>query len=164
MRAALATLLCLPSFAFAQENDGFSFGLGVGARAQPNYFGSDEYGARPIPGFNFERLKFGSLDLGGEQKLGFGFGPSFRIIGPREADDFDELTGLEDVELSVEIGGGLEFNAPDYELYANLRYGVLGHESLVAEVGGDVIYRPTEQVTLSAGPRILWGSDDYAQP
>ena len=55
------------------------------------------------------------------------------------------------------------FIAPEYELYAKLRYGVIGHESLVAEVGGDLYYRPSDQITLSAGPRVLWGSDDYAQ-
>jgi outer membrane scaffolding protein for murein synthesis (MipA/OmpV family) len=26
-----------------------------------------------------------------------------------------------------------------------------------------VIYRPSDQLTLRAGPRIFWGSDDYAQ-
>jgi outer membrane scaffolding protein for murein synthesis (MipA/OmpV family) len=57
----------------------------------------------------------------------------------------------------------LRFRQPSYDLFANLRYGVIGHETLMGEIGGDVIYRPTEQLTLRAGPRLIWGSDDYAQ-
>ena len=43
------------------------------------------------------------------------------------------------------------------------RYGVIGHEAFVAELGSDVYYRPTDQLTFKAGPRILLGDDDYAQ-
>ena len=82
---------------------------------------------------------------------------------PREAADFEELQGLEDIDLSVEIGGGLEYTGRNYDLYAKLRYGVLGHESFVAELGGDYVYRPIDQLTLSAGPRVLLGDDSYAQ-
>ncbi|MEM9786133.1 MAG: MipA/OmpV family protein [Pseudomonadota bacterium] len=163
MRHVLISLFCLPTLGSAQENNGIAFTLGLGAQSQPGYFGADDNEIGPTGSFDFERLKLGPLELGGRERDGLGFGPSFRLIAPREADDYPELEGLEDIDLSVEVGGGLEFNAPDYELFAKLRYGVIGHESLVAEVGGDLFYRPTEDLTLSAGPRVLWGSDDFAQ-
>ncbi|MEL6682304.1 MAG: MipA/OmpV family protein [Pseudomonadota bacterium] len=162
-RHALITLFCLPSLALGQETNGVAFTLGVGAQSQPEYFGAENSRVGPTGSFELERLKLGSFNLGGQDSYGFGFGGSFRFIGPREADDYPELDGLDDVDLAVEVGGGLEFNTPDYEVFAKLRYGVIGHEALVAEFGGDVFYRPTDQVTLSAGPRVLWGSDEFTQ-
>ncbi len=163
MRAILVPLLCLPTFVAAQENNGIAFTLGLGPQSAPEYFGAEDNEIGPTGSFELERLKLGPLALGGQDRYGFGFGGSVRFIGARDADDYDALEGLDDVDLSVELGGGLEFNAPNYELYAKLRYGVIGHESLVAEIGGDIFYRPSDAITLSAGPRILWGSDDYAQ-
>lgn len=165
MRFCVLALLCLPSLATAQDAgaDGISFTLGLGGQAKPEYFGADNTEFGPTGSFGFERLQFGGLSAGGDKTYGLGFAPSFRIIGARSADDYEELEGLEDVDFTVELGGGLAFTAPDYEVFAKLRYGVIGHESLVAEMGGDVFYRPTDQITLSAGPRVLWGSDDYAQ-
>lgn len=163
MRLSFIPLLCLPSFAVAQDNNGIAFTFGLGPQSKPEYFGAEDNEIGPAGSFDLERLRLGSFSIGGEESYGLGFGGSVRFISAREADDYEELTGLEDIDFSVEIGGGLEFNAPDYELFAKMRYGVIGHESLVAELGGDIFYRPTDKITLSAGPRILWGSDDYAQ-
>jgi outer membrane scaffolding protein for murein synthesis (MipA/OmpV family) len=168
MRFCILALLCIPSLAAAQDAgaedaNGISFTLGLGGQVKPEYFGAEDTKFGPTGSFDFGRLQFDGLSMGGPKAYGLGFGPSFRIIGARDADDYEELAGLEDVDFAVELGGGLEFTAPDYEVFAKLRYGVIGHESLVAEMGGDVFYRPTDQITLSAGPRVLWGSDDYSQ-
>ena len=105
-RLFLISLVCLPTLVTAQDGDGFTFGLGAGVQTKPGYFGSDEYVVGPRPAFDFESLRFGTIDLGGDREAGLGFSPSFRIIGAREADEFDELTGLEDVDFTVEAGGG----------------------------------------------------------
>ena len=44
-----------------------------------------------------------------------------------------------------------------------LRYGVVGHEAFVGELGADVFLRPSDRLTLRAGPRALFGDSDYAQ-
>ena len=163
MRPIYVLVLCFPSVAAAQDNNGVAFTFGRGPQSKPSYFGAEDNEVGPTGSFSLERLKLGPIDVGGGDSSGLGFGGSVRFIGQRDADDYDELTGLDDVDFAIEVGGGLEFNAPDYALFAKMRYGVIGHESLVAEVGGDIFYRPSDQITLSAGPRLLWGSDDYAQ-
>ncbi len=159
--ASLLTL-SLASTAAAQEN-GLSFRFGLGPKSAPGYFGADENEISPTGSFELERLQWGPLAIGGPKDNGFGFGGSVRFVGERSASDFDELDGLDDVDASLEFGGGIRFRQPAYSVFADVRYGVIGHESLVAEMGGDYIYRPNDQLTLRTGPRILWGSDDYAQ-
>ena len=138
------------------------FRLGVGPAVSPGYFGADETVISPTGSFQLERLEFGNRTLGGDRP-GLGFEGAFGLVGARKASDFSELEGLEDIDPSLELGGGLRFSQPNYDVFANLRYGVIGHESLVGELGGDVILQPTEQLELRAGPRVKWGSDDYAQ-
>ncbi|MFA8442307.1 MipA/OmpV family protein [Yoonia sp.] len=154
-----------PLAASAQEEaNGLSFRFGLGPSFAPEYFGSDDLGAGVGAKFELERLKLGGLALGGgADDYGFGLRGSVRVIGARDADDFDELAGLDDVDTSLEIGGGVEFTTPNYDVFAVLRYGAVGHESFVAELGSDIFFRPTDQLTISAGPRLLLGDDDYAQ-
>lgn len=157
-------LISAPLVAIGQEQrNGVEFRLGLGPSLSPGYFGDDDLDPGVSPKFQIERFQLGGVSSGDGDGYGLGFGGSFRFIGARDADDFDELAGLGDIDAAVEIGGGIEFNARDYELFAKLRYGVIGHESFVAELGSDIYYRPTDQLTFKAGPRILLGDDDYAQ-
>ncbi len=164
-RIVFASLLAtMPLSALAQEQrDGVEFRFGLGPSLAPGYFGDDDLDAGVDAKFQIERLQLGGLSLGDEASSGLGFGGSIRFVRGRDADDFDELAGLNDIDPTLEIGGGLEFTTPDYELFAKLRYGVFGHESFVAELGSDFFYRPTGQWTFQAGPRLLLGDNDYAQ-
>jgi outer membrane scaffolding protein for murein synthesis (MipA/OmpV family) len=164
-RIILAVLAAAaPLSAMAQDNtNGLSFRFGLGPSFAPEYFGSEDVASGVGAKFQLERLQFGGLSLGGSDDYGLGATGSFRFIGARNADDFDALAGLEDIDASLEIGGGLEFTTPDYDVFAVVRYGVVGHESFVAELGSNVYYRPTDQLTFKAGPRLLVGDDDYTQ-
>jgi len=64
--------------------------------------------------------------------------------------------------MSVELGGGVEYRARNFSAFADVRYGVLGHQSLVADFGADLIFQPAPDVTFRVGPRGLWGSQGYA--
>lgn len=172
--------LCVPSAAVAEgfetdagsiapgtvSRDQLRFTAGIGMISRPEYFGSDQTVVGPTGSFSFEYLKFGDFELGeanpNAQPRGLSFGGSFRIVPERVSSDFPELAGQPDVDLSVEVGAGLTYTQPAYEVFADVRYGVIGHESLVGEVGMDLFLRPNDRLTLSAGPRVLWGSDDYA--
>lgn len=157
-------LLGTPAALLAQDQgNSVEIRLGVGPSFGPGYFGDDDTDPGVSPKFQLESLQFGGVTAGGGGGYGLGFGGSFRFIGGRSADDFSELTGLDDIDPTLELGGGLEFNARDYEVFAKVRYGVIGHESFVAELGGDIFYRPTDQLTFKVGPRLLWGDDDFAQ-
>jgi outer membrane protein len=170
LRAALlAVLLPLPAFAQSLDASGgprLAFTLGAGVSAVPGYFGSDE----AAPGFDLDvsspYLSLGPLSFGsdgeGDAAQGLGFRGSFRYIPERSSEDYEELAGLEDVDAALEIGGGLSYAQPWWEAFAVARYGVLGHGALVGEVGLDLIARPTDRLTLRAGPRLFLGSDDFA--
>ena len=162
--ASVLILTALPLVASAQEEaNGIEFRFGLGPSLEPGYFGDEDFDLGASAKFELERFRLGGVSLGGDEVYGLGFGGSVRVISARTADEFDELAGLADIDASLEIGGGVEFTTPDYEVFAKLRYGVVGHEAFVAEVGSDFYYRPTGQLTLQAGPRILFGDDDYAQ-
>ena len=166
MRLLAAALSILPITAQADSGLGLSFAAGVGGQVAPEYFGSDDYRLGPTGGFDFGHLRIGRLEFGDPDPdavtLGFAPRGSFRLIGERDASDHAELAGLEDIDLSVELGGGIGYRSDGFLAFADVRYGVIGHESWVAELGADAIFRPRPDVTVTLGPRLLWGSEDYA--
>ncbi len=145
--------------------------VGIGAQSAPTFFGSDTTETGAAGSFGLDRLTFGGFDIGGvEDPNGFGFKGGFRYIGERTSDEDAELAGLDDVDAALELGGGVNYSYlpngtsqtwGNYS-YAEVRYGVVGHESFVAEVGADLIYAPSQQLEFRAGPRLFGGDDDYA--
>jgi len=156
----------------ASHCGGFGLGvtLGFGGQAQPAYFGSDEYVAGVTGSFGFGYLDTPYGSLGRGDPNGLGFKGAFRLIGERNSDDYNELAGLDDVNAALEIGGGLTFTDNTDGLddnwgsssFAELRYGAIGHSTWVAEIGSDLIYAPNPALTLTLGPRLFGGTDDYA--
>lgn len=138
-----------------------------GVAASPTYFGSDTYEAGPdfALGFQFLRLPGGG-SIGSEDpnapRTGIAPRGSLRIVKARSASDSPELAGLNDIDLAVELGLGLGYTARNFEAFGVARYGAVGHESWVAEFGADVIARPNDRLTLTAGPRLFVGDDSYA--
>ncbi|MEL6913816.1 MAG: MipA/OmpV family protein [Pseudomonadota bacterium] len=153
--------------AAAAQAETLAFSVGVGAQMQQDYFGSADDSVGPTGSFSPRYLRLGSVEIGDPDPnaVSLGFHPrgSFRFIGERTADDNAELAGLEDIDLSVELGGGVGFRSTGFQAFADLRYGVVGHESVVAEVGADAIARPVRDVTVTLGPRVLWGSEDFVE-
>ncbi|MEM9796086.1 MAG: MipA/OmpV family protein [Pseudomonadota bacterium] len=143
---------------------GFTLSGGLGA--QPSYFGSGDTDYGPTGGFELNYLRLGRLEFGNPDPLfvpeGLGVTGSFRFIGERDDDDDPELEGLDDVDASLEVGVGLRYATRGYQVFGSVRYGVIGHEAFVGEVGGDIFLRPNDRWTLRAGPRILFGTDEYA--
>ncbi len=141
------------------------FRLGAGLTYGPSYFGSKSNDVGPTGSLSFQFLRGpGGLALGsetGEVRSGFAPRGSFRVIGKRSATDDPELTGLEDVPLSVEIGFGLGYTSRNFEAFADVRYGAVGHHAFVGELGADFVMRPSDRLTLKAGPRLLLGSNKF---
>lgn len=143
------------------------FRLGGGLSYGSSYFGSTSEDAGASGSISFQFLRGpGGMTLGSETGAPrYGLAPrgSFRIIGKRSATDHAELTGLEDVPLSVEVGLGLGYTSQNFEAFADVRYGVVGHHSFVGELGADVVLRPSDRLTLTAGPRVVIGSARFNQ-
>ncbi len=142
------------------------FTLRGGVESAPEYFGSADNEAGPALAGSLNYLRLGGFTFGNPDPLylpeGFGINGSFRYIGDRDDADNPELSGLDDVDASLELGGGLRYSTRAYQVFGNLRYGVIGHEAIVGELGADVLVRPTDRLTLRMGPRALFGDGDYA--
>ena len=153
--------------AIPQASPDLIFTLRGGVAMAPDYFGSDEYTAGPDVGFRFGYLRlpggrtFGSADPS-EPRYGLGLRGSFRYVDERSSDDNPELDGLDDIDATVELGLGIGYQSYAFDAFADVRYGVVGHESFVGELGADLKVHPNESLTLTLGPRLFVGSDDYA--
>lgn len=163
MRGIIIAALCCPSLAFAQSGNEAGVTIGLGVQSAPSYFGADSNELGPTGSFALDQLEFNGLSIGSGAGSGFSLGGSLRYIGERTADDHPELAGMEDIDAALELGGGLRYEAASFDAFANLRFGIGGHESLVADFGADYIQPLAPQWELRVGPRALWGSEDYAQ-
>ena len=143
------------------------FTLRGGVAVQPEFPGADEHRLGPDLGFSFGALRVGRFGIGDPEpdlvQTGLGLRGSFRYVGERDSSEFEDLRGLDDVDDAIELGVGLVYRRDAYQVYGDLRYGLTGHEALVGEVGADVFIRPTDRLTLNAGPRVFFAEDEYAQ-
>ena len=163
MRFIALPFLLAATTASAQDGNYVSFNLGLGAASGPAYFGSNTTESLVSGVFANPSMSVGSLAFGqGINSYGLGMTGSFRIISARTAAAYPEPVVLPDVDLSIEAGGGLTYTTENALVYAVGRYGVIGHESFVGEIGSDYILQPTDSTELRLGPRLFFGDDDYA--
>ncbi|WP_323004915.1 MipA/OmpV family protein [Pseudorhodobacter sp.] len=144
-----------------------AFTLRAGIGGAPAYFGAKDLKAGPDFSFSLNYLALpGGRSIGSTdpRAVSYGFAPrgSFRYIAKRSSKDDPELTGLNDVKASVELGLGLGYTQRNFEAFADVRYGAIGHHAWVGEIGANAVMHPTEQLTLRVGPRVFFGSRDYA--
>ena len=152
--------------AAAQEPGGIGVTLGLGAEIKPDYFGAGDVGPAPTGAFSVQEFVLpGGLGIGSESALPTdpGFGPrgAFRFVSSRNASEYPELQGLDDIDYAVELGLGLFSITERSRIYGEVRRGFGGHEGWVAELGIDAILRPTDRLVLTAGPRAHWGDDEF---
>lgn len=142
------------------------FTLGAGVGYSPDYFGAGDSSFGPTGTFRFDYIRLpGGFEFGSTAGTGplqgFGLRGSARYIGSRKASDNSELVGLEDVDTSFEWGLGVGYDTDFYRVFGHMRYGVVGHNSWVGDVGADAIFRPSEALTVTFGPRAEWGADGF---
>lgn len=164
---ASAQDLGAPVFSSQSQGPALGFTLRGGVATAPEYFGDSSQDVRPALGASLNYLRLGGFTFGNPDPLfvptGFGVNGSFRFIGDRDDEDSPELEGLEDVDATLELGLGLRYATRNYRVFGNVRYGAFGHEAFVGELGADAFMRPTDRLTLRAGPRVLFGDNDYTQ-
>ncbi len=148
------------------ETLGARFTIGLGAAYEPEYFGSEDYTFGPSGTLRFDYIDLpGGITFGGVGAVGFveGFGPrgSLRWIPERNASDHRELEGLDTIDATLEIGLGLGYEAANWRAFGDMRYGVIGTNAWVGELGADAIMRPRDDLVLNFGPRAEWGSNTF---
>lgn len=144
-----------------------AFTLRAGIGGAPEYFGAKDLKAGPDFSFSLDYLALpGGRSIGSSDPnaVSYGFAPrgSFRYIAKRSATDNPELAGLNDVKAALEVGLGLGYTQRNFEAFADVRYGAIGHHTWVGEIGANAVMHPTEQLTLRVGPRVFFGSARYA--
>ena len=157
----LAALSLAPVAAQAEGNH-ISFALGGGLKFAPAYEGSDEYESGLAITGGFNSASIGGLSVGGGDTLGFSMGPSLGFVGARDADEYSELKGLDDVDWTLELGVKAGYRWDNAEVSAAVRRGFNGHEGLVGELTANAILRPDDRTTFRFGPRMTFANDEYA--
>lgn len=137
-----------------------------GVRFSPAYLGSSQGTVGPDAGFRFDYINFpGGFTVGSNQAIGFkeGFGlrGSARYLTRRDSNDYAEIRGLDNIPFSLETGLGLGYETRDYRVFGVMRYGIIGHNTWVGELGADAISYPIKGLTLALGPRIELGSNRF---
>ncbi len=162
----LVALACAAALPAAAQDRVLSFALTGGAQVAPAYFGADDHEIGPTGAFGFGGLRAGSIRLGdvdGPRVLapGAGLRGAFRYIPEREGTG--ALAGLDNVDAALELGAGLHYTAPRWQVFADLRYGAIGHEGVAGEVGANLIHRGADGLVLHAGPRAEFGNARFAR-
>jgi outer membrane scaffolding protein for murein synthesis (MipA/OmpV family) len=154
----------------APRVDTWRFGIGAGVLLTPDYLGSNDWMVRPLISpeirgpsdsvfLSFRDGIGGTLLRNGPFSAGVLVRPRFS----RDQDDNDALRGMGDVDIAGEAGGFLSYSDGTYLARAELRQGFGGHSGLLADARLDRIFRPRADLILSAGPRLSWGSRDFAE-
>ncbi len=163
----LAASSCLATaLPLAAQERSLNFGLGIGVVGQSAYPGSDDYEGSADLKFTFGNLTWGNVNIGAGvgnvPDNGVSLGGALRIIGSRDAADHPELAGLSDIDTAVELGLALNYQQTHWRAFGEVRQGFGGHEGVAGTLGADVIFRPTDRWTVTAGPRLNLGDSEYA--
>jgi outer membrane protein len=163
------TVLSMTGFALAVQAAEVSAGLGVGLA--PDYEGSQDYAAVPIPYVDAKWSNHVSVNLlGNKLKANLIPSPIWRggVVGEyipeRDNVDNSKVDNLEDVDASLMLGGffGFEFKnwSASIEAMADVADGNDG--AIVRLLGGYKI--PIDQVwSFSIGAFATWADDDYME-
>lgn len=151
----------------AAQDRYFNFSVRGGAAVAPSYPGSDSFTAAPDLALTFGALKWGAVNVGNGigvvPENGLSFRGAFRVVGDRKVEDNPELAGLKDINAAVELGIGMTYRQTNWQAYGEVRQGFGGHHGVAGTLGADLIFRPDDRLTITAGPRISLGDTEYAQ-
>jgi outer membrane scaffolding protein for murein synthesis (MipA/OmpV family) len=150
--------------------ESWRFAIGAGLLLTPDYLGSNDYTVRPLAAVDIrapdDRIFISFRDGVGATLLREGPFTAGVLIRPRfgrDQDDNDALRGMGDVDIAGEAGGFLSYADGTYLARAELRQGFGGHSGVLADARLDRIFRVAPDLILSAGPRLSWGSRDFAE-
>ncbi|MDD7970309.1 MipA/OmpV family protein [Roseinatronobacter alkalisoli] len=161
----IAALSMTTTSALAQDR-ALAFSVTGGVATAPKYFGADSNRIAPGGAFGFTGLRFGSAQLGDPDgptqfATGTGLRGSLRYIPKRKGEN--ELAGMDDVKAALEIGAGVHHTTEFWQVFADLRYGVIGHKGVTGEIGANAIYRGADGLVVHAGPRAGSGNSRFAR-
>ncbi|MFC3568580.1 MipA/OmpV family protein [Paracoccus sp. TOH] len=149
-----ATALSTPVMAESLGEREFSFDAGLGVKYSPEFIGSDNLD--PSPWFILR-----NADADRDKPDGFSVLPSLNYVGKRDADDYDDLRGMDDIGYAGEIGVKLSYRMGELTSYGAIRKGFGGHHGVVGELGAKYRFEASDKLTLWTGAELGMGSDDF---
>jgi outer membrane protein len=143
--------------------------VGIGPEYRPDYFGSDDFEWIADPELYVRFRNFVFLDNDGADIAlfgfsGFSFGPSLRVVGNRNEIDNVALTGLGDIDRTLEIGGFAATKFVDRFLFRfKVRKGIVGgHDGLVVDAAGTALLFRYGRLSTSVSANATWVGERYA--
>jgi outer membrane protein len=146
----------------------WALSLGVVGGVAPDYEGSDDYefGFGPNIAFSWrDRIFYKGKSLGANllKTKNLKAGPILSWTSGRDEDDNNRLTGLGDVDSSIEAGGFIAYRMKPMRFRMEVRQDVnSGHEGALVELSGGTglpFDKPLAFLSLGA----TWASDDYME-
>lgn len=146
--------------------------LGAGLRRLPDYAGSNDYVYHPRPILSLGRglksewwsAEDDALSIGFFSGRGWRVGFSGNLLWKRKAEINHALIGMPETKFGVEAGGFVEFYPTSWlRARADLRRGIVAHDSLVADFKLDVMMRIGQSWSIGAGPRMSIVGGDYVR-
>lgn len=183
-RAAItlaAAALMLPFAAAAQQQGqpsakkDWDIRIGAGALYQPEYEGSDNYEVSPIPllMINYRDMVFlRGTTLGANAFTWQGPRPSDKLqVGPlvryqfgRDADDSDDLRGMDDIDAAVELGGFITYSIGPWSTGLTLFQDVSGaHEGFTAKLSAGHRHTFSPKLRLRSEIYSTWADESYTE-
>ncbi len=143
--------------------------LGIGPVLRPDYFGSDNYEFEADPQVFIQIGNFSFFDDDGADLAlfgfsGFRFGPSLRLAGDRDENDNPELTGLDPVGFTFELGGFVSTTFLDrYSFKFKVRRGIdTGHRGVIVDAFGTALLFRYGPFSTSLSAQTSWIGGNYA--
>ena len=167
--ACMVAMLANPVIVAAQDEDApRRTRVALGPQLIPSFPGADNVDIRPL--IDFSRAEAGEEFAFEAPDESFGFslykdnrfaiGPALGLEGKRSSEDVGGA--LPEVDFTVELGAFARFQASEnFRLRGEVRYGVTGHDGLIAVLGGDYVMRDGDRQLFSIGPRVTLTDSSY---
>lgn len=140
----------------ASAGSDWSLVVGAGGLYAPEYEGSADFKASPLPAIIFTYGDWLTIDPSGISATVFeheGFSLAGKVgyeMG-RDEDDGNRLKGLGDIDFAATVGAKAAYKWQAFEFYVQLDRTIGGSESLVGTFGAEYTAPVTERLFLSAG-------------
>lgn len=143
--------------------------IGAGVGYAPDYEGSDDYEYSFLPAINVSYRDLVFLDsnrmaigINAVRNANFRVGPMLKYRGGRDEGDNDGLTGLGDVDYSLELGVFAEATFGNITVGLDLSQDISeGHEGFVADLGAAYKFQMSPRLRASLGTSMTWADSNY---
>jgi outer membrane protein len=162
----------------AQEfTDSWRFTIGAGVISRPEYPGSDKtkVEALPLLSATYGRYFIGAAPgaavpagLGAylyqDDHWRFGIAAGGGFSKPRKESDDPRLRGLGDIDITARGSMFASYTIDWFTVRGNVSSDIGGnHQGILASLDLEGKYRPTDRLTLIAGPGITWADSEYTR-